>query len=213
MPPAACIFTLDTKSGFRDVVFVTGVLRPRRKYRAGPRRSRRVLRPQADLPRGLPRVLRRALGRKQQRLVYARRSRPAHDNVETSTGRPGALLHRATPTCSNSPTTRSASRITIQQRAGHPMPMDIEWAKDGERWPALHRSGPAGDGGVRSAAGRLRELCARRPAARSWSTGRAVGEKIATGTVRVDRRARRSRGLPGPARCWLPRPRARIGSR
>ena len=39
------IFTLDTKSGFRDVVFVTGSLRARRKHRARQGRSRRVLCP------------------------------------------------------------------------------------------------------------------------------------------------------------------------
>ena len=46
------IFTLDTESGFRDVVFVTGVLRARREHRAGQGRPGRVLRPQADLPAG-----------------------------------------------------------------------------------------------------------------------------------------------------------------
>ena len=49
------IFTLDTESGFRDVVFITGVLWPRREHRAGQGRSRRVLCPQADIPAGLSR--------------------------------------------------------------------------------------------------------------------------------------------------------------
>ncbi len=48
------IFTLDTESGFRDVVFITGVLWPRREHRSGPGRSGRVLCPQADLQEGIP---------------------------------------------------------------------------------------------------------------------------------------------------------------
>ena len=47
--------------------------------------------------------------------------------------------------------------------AGHPMPMDIEWAKDGHRRTALHRPGAAGDRGVAACrGGRVGDLRARR---------------------------------------------------
>ena len=45
------LFTLDTESGFRDVVFITAQLRPRRDRRAGRGEPGRVLRLQADAAR------------------------------------------------------------------------------------------------------------------------------------------------------------------
>ena len=36
-------------------------------------------------------------------------------------------------------------RNHYSRSAGHPMPMDIEWAKDAERWPDLHHPGAARD--------------------------------------------------------------------
>ncbi len=45
---AGVMFTLDTESGFRDVVFITSCLRPGRDGGAGRGEPRRVLRPQAD---------------------------------------------------------------------------------------------------------------------------------------------------------------------
>ena len=51
---AGVMFTLDTDSGFRDVVFITSVLRPRRDRRAGRGQSGRVLRLQAGAARRAP---------------------------------------------------------------------------------------------------------------------------------------------------------------
>ncbi len=48
------IFTLDTETGFRDVVLITGCVRPRGEHRPGRGQPRRVLRLQADPPPGLP---------------------------------------------------------------------------------------------------------------------------------------------------------------
>ena len=45
------VFTLDTKSGFRDVVFITGCYGLGETIVQGAGRSRRVLRPQADAAR------------------------------------------------------------------------------------------------------------------------------------------------------------------
>ena len=65
--------------------------------------------------------------------------------------------------------------------AGHPMPMDIEWAKDARRRKALHYSGAARDRRVaaRSDHG-VRDLYARATPGTVLAVGRAVGEKIAS---------------------------------
>ena len=49
---AGVMFTIDTESGFTDVVFITVELRPGRDGGAGRGQPRRVLRPQADAERG-----------------------------------------------------------------------------------------------------------------------------------------------------------------
>src|ERR1019366_4504960 len=125
------IFTLDTESGFRDVVFVTG------SYGLGENSVQGKVDPdefyvhKPTFRQGHRAVLSRALGGKQLSLVLAR-------------GRGDASTH-------NHPTSRKARQrfcltdaevleladyaIRIEDHytklAGHPSPMDIEWAKDG----------------------------------------------------------------------------------
>ena len=70
------------------------------------------------------------------------------------------------------------------QAAGHPMPMDIEWAKDGVDGKLyIVQARPETVASQHGAIGRI--LCAQGDAARCCVTGRAIGEKIASGTVRV----------------------------
>ena len=126
------IFTLDTESGFRDVVFITGALRARRKHRAGQGRPRRVLCPQADLPRRAtaPCCAARS-GGKQMRMVYARRH--GGDNDSKCSDQPPASASAsasATPKCSNWPTTRSASRTHYS--AASPA-IRCRWISNGRR--------------------------------------------------------------------------------
>jgi pyruvate,water dikinase len=69
-------------------------------------------------------------------------------------------------------------------QAGHPQPMDIEWAKDGEGGALFIVQARPETVAARKRAGRLDTytLQTRGPV---LVTGRAVGEKIATGVVRV----------------------------
>ena len=77
------IFTLDTESGFRDVVFVTGA------YGLGENIVQGTVEPdefyvhKPTFKAGFRAVLSRRLGRKHQRMVYAR-GRPTTRNVATS---------------------------------------------------------------------------------------------------------------------------------
>ena len=80
---AGVMFTLDTESGFDDVVFITSSLRPRRDRRAGRGEPRRVLRLQAE-PRG--RAGRRSCARASAR----RRS----DGLRRRAGRRGQARRR-----------------------------------------------------------------------------------------------------------------------
>jgi pyruvate,water dikinase len=176
------VFTLDTESGFRDVVFVTG------SYGLGENVVQGRVDPdefyihKPTFRAGHRCVLRRALGSKQQSLVYGTSRDQATVNVETTSADrdrfcidDGDVLTIAD----------FALRIEdhFSHRAGHPMPMDIEWAKDGV------------DGLIYIVQARPETVASRKPAGRFESyhlkesgpvllTGRAVGEKIAHGTVR-----------------------------
>ncbi len=141
---AGVIFTLDTDTGFRDVVFITGA------YGLGENVVQGSVDPdefhvfKPTLRSGHRTVLRRTLGAKQIKMVYAEGS--------SGSGTMGGTMRgtMCSTTC-NLPTPHEDSRrfclvdeevlaladaaLTIEEHysasAGHSMPMDIEWAKDG----------------------------------------------------------------------------------
>jgi pyruvate,water dikinase len=175
-------FTLDTESGFRDVVFVTGAYGLGENVVQGRVDPDEFYVHKPTFRAGHRCVLRRALGSKQQRLAYGTSRGQATVNVET----PPVDRDRFCVDDGDVLTIADfALRIEdhFSQRAGHPMPMDIEWAKDGD------------DGYVYIVQARPETVASRKPvgsfesyrlkeAGRVLLTGRAVGEKIAHGVVR-----------------------------
>lgn len=182
------IFTLDTESGFRDVVFVTG------SYGLGENIVQGKVDPdefyvhKPTFVQGYRTVLSRSLGRKQMRLIYSRRDgRTTTRNVTT---RPEERRQFCITDAEVLELAEHAIRIEdhYSTRAGRPMPMDIEWAKDGE------------DGRLYILQARPETVASQRLTG-SFETyslkakgavlvsGRAVGEKIASGPVRVIRGA------------------------
>ena len=205
------IFTLDTETGLPRRRVRDGLVRPGRERRPGTRRSRRILRPQADLPGRPPRVLRHALGSKQRAGLRRPAERRQHGQRRDAGGRPRALLHRR---CRRP----EARRLRAAHRgpllaAGRPRHADGHRMGEGRpRRRALHRAGPARDGGVAQADG---------DASRRYAEGRRPGA-----AVRAARSARRAASGPcaispdrpilrpsGQARCWSPIRPAPTGSR
>ena len=182
------VFTLDTESGFRNVVFVTG------SYGLGENIVQGRVDPdefyvhKATFRQGRRCVLRRRLGAKQQRLIYDQGRRDGGtQNVETSSAdrERFCITDREVLTL-----TACALRIEdhFSERAGHAVPMDIEWAKD------------ADDNELYIVQARPETVASRRKTGvfESYSlkgsgvvllTGRAVGEKVASGAVRHVTRA------------------------
>jgi pyruvate,water dikinase len=179
------VFTLDTESGFRDVVFVTGAWGLGENVVQGNVDPDEFYVHKPTYRQGCRAVLSRALGRKEMRLVYARTGTRNRQTSRIERARfclaDGEVLDLA----------GCAIRIEdhYSQLAGHPTPMDIEWAKDGE------------DGRLYIVQARPETVASRRAqdafetyalktAGPVLLTGRAVGEKIASGPVRViaDRR-------------------------
>jgi pyruvate, water dikinase len=178
------IFTLDTESGFRDVVFITGI------YGLGENIVQGKVDPdefhvhKPTFKQGYRAVLRRSLGQKQQRLIYAEgHTGSTTCNVETTEA------ERASFCIEDSEVLKLADHaIRIEEhysrRAGHAEPMDIEWAKD------------ADDGELYIVQARPETVTSQRSTSffETYTltgsgtlilSGKAVGEKIGTGIVRV----------------------------
>jgi pyruvate, water dikinase len=125
------IFSLDTETGFRDVVFVTGA------YGLGENVVQGTVDPdefyvfKPTFRQGHRAVLRRSLGSKELRMVYAKAAgRETTRNVPTDKAE---QLKYCIGDLDVLALADSAIKIEdhYSKRAGHPMPMDIEWAKDG----------------------------------------------------------------------------------
>jgi len=178
------IFTLDTESGFRDAVFITGA------YGLGENVVQGTVDPdefyvfKPTLRQGHRTVLRRKLGSKEIRMVYAQAAgRDTTRNVPTpSEDRERFCLH------DDEVLALADAAIAVEDHytrvRAHSTPMDIEWAKDGL------------DGQLYIVQARPETVAARRPfgvieethldgSGALRVTGRAVGGGIATGRARV----------------------------
>ena len=173
------LFTLDTESGFRDVVFVTS------SYGLGENVVQGAVNPdefyvyKPTLTAGKPAILRRTLGSKQIRMVYSDKPGERVRNEDT----PLELQRRFSITDADVEELAKQS-LVIEKHYGRPM--DIEWAKDG------------GTGKLYIVQARPETVKSR---ARSTQIerylleergnvlveGRSIGQKIGAGTARVVR--------------------------
>ena len=175
-------FTLDTESGFRDVVFITGV------YGLGENIVQGTVDPdefyvhKPTFRAGYRAVLSRSLGRKQMRMIYAGGNGGTKNVVVPRSARERFCIDDAEVLELADHAIRIENHYSA--KAGRPTPMDIEWAKD------------ADDGKLYVIQARPETVASRRaPTAFEiyslkgsgpvLATGRAVGEKIAVGPVRV----------------------------
>jgi pyruvate,water dikinase len=175
---AGVMFTLDTESGFRDVVFITGA------YGLGETVVQGAVDPdefyvhKPTFRQGRRAVLRRRLGEKQVRMVYrSGRTREPTRIVPT----PNADRERF---CVSDEEVLRLAEYAIRIEDHYGQPMDIEWARDGL------------DGGLYIVQARPETVASRGSAlemesfvpegkGRVLATGRAVGARIASGPARV----------------------------
>ncbi|HSX60722.1 MAG TPA: phosphoenolpyruvate synthase [Tahibacter sp.] len=173
------LFTLDTESGFRDAVFVTG------SYGLGEMVVQGAVNPdefyvyKPTLRQGRPAILRRQAGAKQQRMVYSdtpgERVRieetPAADRVRFCIS--DADVHEL-----------AKQSLVIEEHYGRPM--DIEWAKDGITGKLYVVQARPETVKSRARATQIErfQLKGRGPV---LTEGRAIGQKIGAGTAKVIR--------------------------
>ncbi|MCE2916935.1 MAG: phosphoenolpyruvate synthase [Rubrivivax sp.] len=182
---AGVVFTLDTESGFPDVVFVTasfglgetvvqGAVNPDEFYVHKPM-----------LRAGKQAIIRRALGSKLQRMVFATpEQKAASGRLVQVLDTPPEMRNRYS--LSDADVAELARyALTIEQHYGRPM--DIEWGKDGvdgriyilQARPETVKSQSAGQV-------EQRYKLTGDPAKNTvLAEGRAIGQKVGTGRVRL----------------------------
>jgi pyruvate,water dikinase len=173
------LFTLDTESGFRDVVFVTA------SYGLGEMVVQGAVNPdefyvyKPTLRAGKPAILRRSLGSKQLQMVY---SDVPGERVRTEDT---SAVQRGRFSISDEDVQElSRQALTIEQHYGRPM--DIEWGKDGvsgklyilQARPETVKSRAHATQIERYSLGERGEVL---------SEGRAIGSRIGSGVARVVR--------------------------
>jgi len=172
------LFTLDTESGFRDVVFITS------SYGLGEMIVQGAVNPDEFyvhkplLERGKPAIVRRALGSKLQKMVFGS-SREAGKSTRTIDV-PEAERHRFSLTDAE---VLELARYAVAIERHYGRPMDIEWGKDGNDGKLyILQARPET---VKSRKRDVEERFALKGSSRVLVTGRAIGHKIGSGTVRI----------------------------
>ncbi|MGE5186326.1 MAG: phosphoenolpyruvate synthase [Acidobacteriota bacterium] len=174
---AGVMFTLDTESGFRDVVEIDGAWGLGENVVKGKVNPDELAIHKPTLARGFRSIVRRELGDKATKLVYAEGGNAATREVRvTAADRARCVL------TDDEALALARWGVAIEQHYG--MPMDIEWAKDG-RDDQLYivQARPETVHSRRTAT--TLELYRLRGKGEVRVTGKSVGGKIGTGRVRV----------------------------
>ncbi len=169
------MFTLDTESGFRDAVFITG------SYGLGEMVVQGAVNPdefyvyKPTLADGRPAILRRNLGAKAIKMVYASGEEP----VQIVDSDPNERLRFCIEDAQVEALARHA--VTIEQHYGRPM--DIEWALDGidgELYIVQARPET-----VQSQSGKVIEKYRLKARGKVLAEGRSIGTKIGAGAAHI----------------------------
>jgi pyruvate,water dikinase len=185
------MFTLDTESGFREVVLITaswglgemivqGAVNPDEFY---------VYKP--ALRAGKRSVIRRNLGSKASKMIYARNP-SAGRWVETVDVAPADR----TRFCMSDADVQELARQALIVESHYGCPMDIEWGKDGATGELFVLQ--ARPETVQSRTGRSIQRYTLMARSRVLASGRAIGQRIGAGPARIIASAREmSRVRPG----------------
>ncbi|HYT47083.1 MAG TPA: phosphoenolpyruvate synthase, partial [Burkholderiales bacterium] len=170
-------FTLDTESGFRDVVFITA------SYGLGEMLVQGAVNPdefyvhKPMLERGKPAIVRRRLGSKLQKMVFSQSAAAGRSTRVTEV----AEAERNSFSLKDDEVLELARYAAVIERH-YGRPMDIEWGKDGAdgRIYVLQARPET----VRSRKREVEQRFALKGSSRVLASGRAIGHKIGSGTVR-----------------------------
>jgi pyruvate,water dikinase len=173
------LFTLDTESGFRDAVFVTG------SYGLGEMVVQGAVNPdefyvyKPTLKAGKPAILRRQLGAKQQRMVYS--DKPGERvRIEDTPAADRAKF------CISDADVQELAKQSLVIEEHYQRPMDIEWAKDGATGKLYIVQARPETVKSRARATQI-ERFHLKSRGKVLAEGRSIGQKIGAGKARVIR--------------------------
>lgn len=176
---AGVMFTLDTESGFRDVVFITGA------YGLGETVVQGAVNPdefyvhKPTLEAGRPAILRRNLGSKAIKMIYGDEAKAGRSVKVVDVDR----ADRARFALSDAEVTELAKQAMIIEKH-YDRPMDIEWAKDGDDGKLyIVQARPETVKSRASATVMERYLLKEKGTV--LVEGRAIGQRIGAGPVKV----------------------------
>jgi pyruvate,water dikinase len=178
------MFTLDTESGFPDVVFITS------SYGLGEMVVQGAVNPdefyvhKPMLAAGRPAVIRRSLGSKLQKMVFGAATEAGRSTRVVDVDRAEADRFSLTDA-----EVIELARYAVSIESHYGRPMDIEWARDGiDGKLYVLQARPET---VKSRKREAQERYTLKSRSKALTTGRAIGHKIGAGTVRVVKDAAR----------------------
>lgn len=173
------MFTLDTESGYRDAVFVTGSWGLGETVVQGAVNPDEFYVHKPTLAAGRPAVLRRTLGSKLIKMVYGEES-AAGRSVQT-VDVPHADRQRF---CLGDDEVMALARQAVTIEAHYGRPMDIEWARDGDDGK-LYIVQARPETVVSNVEGGKLERFQLKEKSRVLVDGRAIGQRIGQGAVKI----------------------------
>jgi len=178
------MFTLDTESGFRDVVFITAA------YGLGETVVQGAVNPdefyvhKPMLEKGRPAIVRRKLGSKLHKMIFTEEVAAGRSTRTVDVA--NAERHRF---CLSDADVLDLARYAVAIEKHYGRPMDIEWGKDGADGQLYVLQ--ARPETVKSRKRDVEERYALKGRSKVLASGRAIGHKIGSGTVRIVRDASR----------------------
>ncbi len=180
MGSAGVMFTLDTESGFRDVVFVTA------SYGLGETVVQGAVNPdefyvyKPALAAGNRPILRKNLGSKAIKMIYSDDPTPGKTVATVDVDAEQSLAF-----CISDAEVIELAKMAVTIEKHYQRPMDIEWGKDGiDGKLYILQARPET---VQSSSGRTIERYSLKRHSKVLATGRSIGQKIGAGTVRIIR--------------------------
>jgi pyruvate,water dikinase len=173
------LFTLDTESGFRDVVFITASYGLGETVVQGAVNPDEVYVHKPMLAAGKQAIIRRSLGSKLVKMIFT--ADAAGGTATTTVDVPAADRNRF---CITDEDAVELARFAVEIERHYGRPMDIEWGKDGlDGKLYILQARPET---VKSQAHReVQEHYRLKERSRVLVTGRAIGQKVGTGPVRL----------------------------
>ncbi|CRM39794.1 MULTISPECIES: phosphoenolpyruvate synthase [Pseudomonas] len=176
---AGVMFTLDTESGFRDVVFITGA------YGLGETVVQGAVNPdefyvhKQTLEAGRPAILRRNLGSKAIKMIYGDEAKAGRSVKTVEVDK----AERARFCLTDAEVSELAKQAMIIEKH-YKCPMDIEWAKDGDDGKLYIVQARPETVKSRTSAN-VMERYLLKETGTVLVEGRAIGQRIGAGKVRI----------------------------